>query len=349
MAGEIITPNMSLTVPGTGITSGPQYANDVNNSLTLIDGHTHAIGSGVQITPAAININAVLSFNGYSISGVGALTLTPQTVTPAIESVYVSGVDLYYLDGNGNVIRITQSGSVSGAAGTITGLPSGTASAAYGSSTFVFQSATNTAATIDGASYILRNTTVNSKGLTLSPPNAMTSSYGLTLPSSNSSGATQVMTLDTSGNMGSISYDTVGQNMTSVGADAIAETMDVTGANAIAATMNNANFGGKSTRVVGANIVVSNVNDTNGLSILRGGVASNGGITVGDGFSVSVPTTGTYSITYASAFLDTAVPVVIAYGGASACYLTAIATTGFTVVSPVGATAFTFIVIGQRS
>lgn len=217
-----ISPNMNLVIPGVGTEPGPTYATDVNNSLTIIDGHDHTIGSGVAITPSAININASLTMNNQSLTNIGALTLFPQLTPPASNSIYESGVDLFYRDGNGNNIRITQSGSVAGSTGTITGLPSGTASASFVAGTFVFQSATLTGANIDGASFIYRNNTASSFGLTLQPPNAMAANYTLTLPSLPSTN--NVMTLDTAGNMGSVTYDQVGQTMSSVGANAIADT-----------------------------------------------------------------------------------------------------------------------------
>lgn len=228
-----ISPNMNLIIPGVGTEAGPTYATDINSSLTLIDGHTHASGSGVPITPAAININAALPMNNNIINSIAALTLIAQTSAPASQSLYVSGVDLHYIDGNGNNIPITASGAVTGSSGTITGLPSGTASATYSGGTFTFQSATNTSAVIDGQSHIFRNNTASSKGLTLLPPTAMTSDFSLVLP--NIPAQTNVMTLDTDGNMGSITYDAVGQNMTSAGANAILTTFQRSTGSSVAA------------------------------------------------------------------------------------------------------------------
>lgn len=220
MANVTNSANMALPIPTVGVETGPEYASDVNASLIIIDGHTHSPGSGVQITPSGLNINSSLPINNNIISNIAALNLTPQLSQAANASVYASGVDLYFVDGNGNNIRITQSGSVAGSTGTITGLPSGTASASFAAATFTFQASTNTGANIDGASFVLRNNTALSKGLTLQPPNAMGSNYSLTLPSLPAQ--TNVMVLDVSGNMASITYDAVGQGMTSAGANPIA-------------------------------------------------------------------------------------------------------------------------------
>ena len=218
-----LSPNMSLPIPVVGTEAGPDYASDVNNSLTILDQHNHSLGSGVQITPSGLNINANLPLNNNTLTLTKSIQFQSQSAAlTAVGSLYEVSNDLYFTDGEGNQIRITQSGSVAGSSGTITGLPSGTASASFASSTFVFQSATNTAAAIDGASFILRNNTANSFGLTLQPPNAMGANYSLTLPSVPAQ--TNVMTLDSSGNMGSITYDAVGQAMTSVGANALRTT-----------------------------------------------------------------------------------------------------------------------------
>lgn len=196
---NIITPNMSLIVPSVGNEPSPTYAFDINTSLTLIDQHTHTPGSGVQITPAAININAALNYNTNFAIGLAGLTLTPALSTPAINTVYESGVDLYYVDGLGNNVRITQSGGIAGSPGSIANLTS-PASASYvaGNRTFVWQSGTTIAANLDAASIILRNISPNSTfGLTLSAPAALSNDYSITLPSIPVQ--TNILQMDTSG------------------------------------------------------------------------------------------------------------------------------------------------------
>ena len=256
------TPNMGLTVPSTGVTAGPLYANEINNDLAILDAHNHTLGSGVQITPAGLNINTALSLQDNSLTFIESLQFQAQTSIGSLATLYVVGLDLYYNDGSGNVVRITDNGSIVGPFGTITGLPSGTASASYISGTFVFQAATNTAANIDGASYILRNQTPNSFGLTLSAPNSLSGDYSLVLPSIPSQ--TNVMTLDTSGNMSSITYDAVGQGMTSIGSNAIAASMNATGTNSIIATMGAGGAQQIATNMstTGANTIGVNMNST---------------------------------------------------------------------------------------
>lgn len=204
MANTIASPNMNLPIPVIGVDPSPQWAQDVNSSLTIVDGHNHTAGYGVPIPPSGLNINADLTFNAQNATNLRSVRFSPQ-VSPIsgatdIGCLYESGVDLYFNDGSGNQVRITQSGGVAGTSGSIANLTS-PASATYValSQTFVWQSAANTPANMDNASITLRNLVANSKGLTLNPPNAMGADYSLTLPSLPP--AQQIMTLDNSGNM----------------------------------------------------------------------------------------------------------------------------------------------------
>lgn len=193
-----LTPNMSLPVPGVGTEAGPAYAQDVNNCLTILDAHDHTPGSGALITPSAMNINADLLFNNNNATTARSVRFQSQAAPIGSASdlgcIYESGVDLYYNDGAGNQIRITQSGGVAGTPGSISGLaPPASATYVSGNQTFVFQSNTLTPANIDGASYILRNLTASSFGLTLSPP-TIGSDYQITLPQLPASTLPVVMT-----------------------------------------------------------------------------------------------------------------------------------------------------------
>ncbi len=197
-----ITPNMGLVIPTVGSEAGPDYATEINSSLTLIDQHDHSSGYGVQITPAGLNINTDLTFSGNSATSIESLVFTVQASIASLGAVYVKGVDLYYNDTNGNVIQLTASGSPAGGAGTITGLSSGTASAVYSAGVFTFSASTNTPANIQMGSVLLGNNSALSKYLTLAPPNAMAANYTLTLPSTIPA-SQSFMTLDAAGAMAS--------------------------------------------------------------------------------------------------------------------------------------------------
>lgn len=207
MAFTNASANMSLPVPAVGIELGPQYAVDVNNCLTIVDAHDHTPGLGVPITPAGLNINTDLTIQGNNLTVIKTARFSAQN-TPLAGSLDLGAVynvlgDLYYNDGVGNQVRITQNGGVVGTPGSITGMTGG-ANVAYVSAnqTFVFQSAANTPGNIDGASFIFRNLTANSKGLTLNPPSAMGSDFSLTLP--NLPASQKFMSLDAAGNMAAV-------------------------------------------------------------------------------------------------------------------------------------------------
>lgn len=198
----VITSNMNLTLPGVGTEPGPDWASELNADLSLIDAHSHAPGYGVQITPDGININTDLSMASNNLILARSLRLDAQSMPVGEASdlgcLYESGVDLYFNDGNGNQVRITQSGGVAGTPGSISNLVS-PASATYVPATpaFVWESDANTPANMDAASYIFRNLSANSFGLTLQPPNSMAANYALTLPQLPVS--QKFMTLDAAG------------------------------------------------------------------------------------------------------------------------------------------------------
>jgi microcystin-dependent protein len=124
--------------------------------------------------------------NSLSVTNLKSIQLLNQAVSPGSSSLYMLGNNLYWADGTGSYnVQITSGNAVavSGAVG-FSGLPSGTASAAYvsGSGTFRFQSATNTGATLDIGPLKTRNTTASSNAVTITPPNPLAADYTLTLP-----------------------------------------------------------------------------------------------------------------------------------------------------------------------
>lgn len=196
--------NMGLPIPVVGVDPGPDYALNLNNCQTIIDSHDHSVGKGVQITPAGLNINSDLSLSINNLIMARSLRLAPQanpfSSGSDVGCLYELGVDLYYIDGNGNQVRITQSGAIVGTPGSISGLTS-PASASYngGSDTFVWQSDVNTPANMDFGAAIFRNVSASSNGVTVQPISGLGSNYTLTLPTVPN--VKSIMALDTSGNI----------------------------------------------------------------------------------------------------------------------------------------------------
>lgn len=196
MPGPTLTPNMGLPVPVPSNTDGPEWAQDVVSCFSAIDSHNHTSGQGVQITPAGINVNTDFPFNQNNLTLLRSVAFyvqnSPISLPTDLSCLYASGTggDLYFNDGAGNQIRITQSGSVAGSSGTITGLPSGTASASYASvsGTFVFQQATSTAANMDIGTLIIRYPgsypTPSGNYIALEAPSSLASGYSIKLPAS---------------------------------------------------------------------------------------------------------------------------------------------------------------------
>jgi hypothetical protein len=213
MAADYYTStNMNLVIPIPGVATGPDWANDINASLTLIDTHDHSLGKGVPITPAGMNITGNLAFNDFFLTGWAGALFTVQNSDPSTSgAIYTKGVDLYYKDFNGNAIQITASGGVNGSPGSISNLTS-PASASYVSAngTFVWQQGVSTAANMDEATLILRYPgsypAPSGDYIAIQAPSSLATGYAFTLPAvlPSSNGA-----LLTSSTAGAISYSSV--------------------------------------------------------------------------------------------------------------------------------------------
>lgn len=282
---------MGLPVPVVGSEAGPNYALDVNSCMTIIDQHNHSPGSGVQITPAGLNINASLSFGGNFGIAIGGLTLTAQSVTPAINTVYESGTDLFFVDGLGNNVRITQAGAVAGTPGSIANLvPPATATYVAGSSTFVWQSNASIAANMDFGVAIMRNLSPNSTfALTLQPPAALSSNYSITLPTL--PGSTSLLSIDSSGNIAAAFSVSGGLNGSAITPGTITATQiansTITSTQIATNTIATANYAdGSVTNVKRApcNFATSSQSPST--------ISFTGTLTVIPGLSVSITTTG---------------------------------------------------------
>ena len=199
------TANMLLPVPTVGGTLGPQYAVDINSCLSLVDSHDHSTGKGVSITQAGINITGDLALNGFNATLLRSTRYSSQGAVLALGTdlncAYVVNDDLYFNDGLGNQIRMTQSGGVAGTPGSIAGLVA-PASATYipASTKFVWQSNTNVSATMDIGSLIIRENIAAANGITISSPASLASAYALTLFPSLPATKRQV-SVDSSGNL----------------------------------------------------------------------------------------------------------------------------------------------------
>ncbi len=203
MANYFTTPNMDLTVPYVNVDPGPDYANNINNSFSLIDSHDHSSGKGVQITPSGLNINAALTLNGNPLTNASYVEFQLQLSNPGVsQGLYVQNgsesparPDLWYYDGS-SAVQLTNNGSVNA---TIANLPG----ESYGAGTFTWKQgvgSTTPAAFDIGAITLRPNVAGATNGITLQT-GAISSAWTLTLPTLPS--ATSFLTVDSSGNISS--------------------------------------------------------------------------------------------------------------------------------------------------
>ena len=203
MSTTTITPNMNLIVPTAGQEPGPTYATDVNTDMGIIDGHDHSPGSGVQITPAGLNINAPLSLQSNSITNVKSSDFIINTADTSLQSLYVKNgtespspiADLWFNDGAGNAIQLTANGGVNATSASIPG-----ESFAFGTFFWKQGAGSTIPANFDIGSITIRpNVAATTFGVTLSPPGSISSAYTINLPALPASPA--FLTIDASGVM----------------------------------------------------------------------------------------------------------------------------------------------------
>lgn len=119
------TPYMNLILPVVGPlgTQGPDWANEINAALTLIDQHDHSSGLGKQITPAGLNINQTFQMNSNQISEIASLALDNLVAQPSSSNlIYEYAGELYFNDANANQVQLTSGGTINVASvGTISG------------------------------------------------------------------------------------------------------------------------------------------------------------------------------------------------------------------------------------
>lgn len=198
---SVLSPNMNLLISTIGVDSGLTWEQNINASLGIIDSHSHAPGSGVQIQPSGINISADLPFNSNNAtllrSSRYASQSSPLALSSDLNCVYAVNGNLYYNDGSGNQIQITSGGAVNA---TSSGIASGTATASFSGGKLVVNAASNTPADIQCASLLIGLNALNTNYLTLSPPSPLSNNYSVVLPQLPGS-TTSLLSMDTSGNM----------------------------------------------------------------------------------------------------------------------------------------------------
>jgi hypothetical protein len=180
------TPNMALVQSAPLVTSGPLWAENIEDNWLLVDAHDHTSGKGVQIPTAGLNIDDDLSFGNFAAVDLFSAEFTSQ-ISPLIGDNFVSIVngDLYFNDGSGNQVRLTAGGVVNVAGvGGITGLAGTTAAVTYSDliKTFTFTQDASEAANIDAGNLTVHEPGVpGADGVSIKSPVSLAASYDLTL------------------------------------------------------------------------------------------------------------------------------------------------------------------------
>lgn len=204
---------MNMPIPIVGVDIGPAWAYYYDSCLEIVDSHDHSPGNGAPIVTSGININGDFSFNNFNAISLRAARFTaqgsPLSLPADKNEIYVSGVDLYYNDGNGAQIRMTNAGAISGSPGNISGLaPPASATYNAGTATFTFQSNINIPANMDFGSITIREVTTSPNGVTISSPPSLAANYTLVLPVALPGSGSQALYVDTSGTMSLVNTGT---------------------------------------------------------------------------------------------------------------------------------------------
>lgn len=356
---------MALPLPIPGVDPGPDYALNNNVCFTLIDQHNHTTGKGVAVPPAGLNINTDLTFQNQNATTLRSARFNIQgsLLSGALDlgCCYVSGVDLYFNDVNGNQVRLTASGAVAGTPGSIANLVS-PASATYVSGTpaFVFQSDVSTPANLDGGSLTIRQVVASAHGVTLASPNSLAANYQWTWPASLPGGGIRLVNVNSSGQLGS-SWEFDGSTIGLSGDLVQVQPQGVTATQIANATItgtqlsSNIDLPGKHATAGSQDIVVSANPATNGLQIVRGNVGVTGTINVGEGFSVVHNGTGHYTLIWSTSFAATAAVTVTSRSALVIPILDIGGVAGSQAIffadpsNNLTDTAFSFIAIGERA
>ena len=117
------TTNMSLNEPSVGVTTGPTWATQTNSNWETIDTHDHTSGKGVQLTPSALNINSDLEFNQNSATELKNVIFDSSVTAAATNySVYQDSGNLYWRNGSGTAVQITDGSGINTSGGSISNM-----------------------------------------------------------------------------------------------------------------------------------------------------------------------------------------------------------------------------------
>lgn len=204
-----ITPYMSLDLPVPTVTLGPEWAEQLNAALEFIDAHDHTAGKGRLITSAALNINDDVALNNHNLTlarSYNMANLTSPIALPAdLRSLYAVNGELYFNDGDGNQIQITDAGGLNastiGGIGGDYGPPAAVNYSSISKSYIFYQNSTSgLRGKLDSADILLRDDVVGANAITLKSPTSLAAAYDFRFPNA-LPGSTQPLLISSAGDV----------------------------------------------------------------------------------------------------------------------------------------------------
>lgn len=218
---------MSLETSTPGVTNDLTAATNIEANWQILDVHDHSSGKGSQVPTSGLNINAALNFSGNKAYNFLATQFSNQSSSLATAAnkpcIYVLNGELRYIDNSGNDVLMTNSGSVAGTSGSISGLTAPVA-AGFSSATFAWQanSGTGLYAKMSNADINLYQATAGvTNAVTLKSYPSLAASYSVIFPSAVPA-STAYVSMDNTGQLATASADTIGAAMTATGGNAVA-------------------------------------------------------------------------------------------------------------------------------
>lgn len=109
------TTNMNIVLPTPTMDDGV-WGDTLNTGLGVVDAHDHTPGKGVAIPSTAITVAADLDFKNYSLYDLKESRLNDQgaalTGTTHSRGIQAAGGNLYYINGSGTAVQITDGASL---------------------------------------------------------------------------------------------------------------------------------------------------------------------------------------------------------------------------------------------
>lgn len=110
------TPNMNLVKPDVLSTPAPTWASLLNAVIDSIDSHDHSSSKGVKVTPSGLNISSDLSIGSNNLTAIRTTRFNNlSSWSPSASDLacfYVLNNEVYFRDGVGNNVKITDNGSL---------------------------------------------------------------------------------------------------------------------------------------------------------------------------------------------------------------------------------------------